>query len=233
MKKYLVMLLVVCLTLVGCTAKDNEIKGEIERKGFITEVDVTGNRLLVDDPDNGLIWLTLPSFGDITKYEVNQEVFVWIDGGIKESYPSQATARNIEIFGEEGISLHPFDFSNHSFPPNPTGVVTIGETNYDMVRGGFEWTRGNESVTTDAKGPTQIAENFEPIVVEANNKANIVIEQNPTLSVYIWDAEQRTITTVKDGQITLPATNGLVIYEVVAKWSNGEASFTFVVDITE
>lgn len=230
MKKHLVLLLVVGLTLVGCTAKDNVSEGQIDRKGFITEVDVTGNRVLVDDPDNDLIWLTLPSFGDITKYEMNQEVVVWIDGGVKESYPAQATARNIEILGAEELSFHEFNFSNHAFPPNLAGFVNIDGTRYDMAKGGYRWTKGNQVTQTDAAGPTQIAEKFEAIIVAANSKAKIVIEQDPCLRVYTWNAEQEAIA-VEEGQISLPATSGRYIYEVVAKWTNGEVSFTFVVEV--
>jgi Protein of unknown function (DUF3221) len=218
------------LTFVGCDSNDDTVKGQIDRQGIITEVDVTGNSVLVDDPDNGLIWLTLPSFGDITKYEVNQEVVVWIDGGVKESYPAQATARNIEILGAVELSFHEFDFRSHEFPPNLAGFVDIDGTRYDMANGGYRWTKGNQVTQTDAAGPTQIAENFEAIVVAVNSKAKIMIEQNPSLSVYTWNAEQETVA-VEDGQISLPATSGRMIYEVVAKWTNGEVSYTFVVEV--
>lgn len=230
MKRYLVLLLIVCLTLVGCDAKDNAVKGQIDRKGFIIEVDVTGNRVLVDDPDKGFIWLTLPSFGDITKYEVNQEVVVWIDGGVNESYPAQAAALNIEIVKAEQLSPDAFDFSNHEFPPHLKGFVEINGTSYKMEEGGFKWTRKNQSIMTDAAGPTQIAEKLEPIIVEANSEATIVIEQNPSLSVYTWNAEQQAVTTEGE-RIALPATVGPTIYEVVAQWTNGRVSFTFVVDV--
>lgn len=230
MKRYLVLLFIVCLTLVGCDAEDNTVKGQVDRKGLITEVDVLGNRVLVDDPDKGLIWLTLPGHGDITKYEVDQEVVIWINGGIDDSSPAQATALNVEILGAEKLSLHEFDFSNHAFPPSLDGFVTINGTRYDLAKGGFRWTKGNQTTTTDAAGPTQIAENFEGIIVEANSKANIMIEQNPSLSVYAWDVERKTVA-VEKGQILLPTTNGRYIYEVVAKWTNGDASYTFVVEV--
>ncbi len=230
MKRYLVFLLIVCLTLVSCDAKDNAVKGQIDRKGFINEVDVTGNRVLVDDPDNGLIWLTLPKHDDIKNYRVNQEVVVWIGDGIKESLPAQAVALNIEILRAEEFTIHEFDLSNHAFPPNLAGFVNIDGTRYDMAKGGYRWTIGDQVTQTDTAGPTQIAEKFEAIVVAANSKAKIVIEQNPSLSVYVWNTEQEAVA-VEDGQISLPATSGRTIYEVVAKWTNGEVSFTFVVDV--
>ena len=233
MKRYQVLLLIVCLSLVGCDAKDNTVKGQIDRKGLITEVDVSGNRVLVDDLDKGLIWLTLPDHGDITMYEAGQEVVVWIGDGVKESSPAQAAALNIEVLVAKKLTLHAFDFSNHASPPRPAGFVDIDDTRYDMAKGGFSWTKGNQTIQTDAAGPTQLAERFEAIVVEANSKAMIVIEQSPSLSayaVYAWDAEPEAVA-LEEGFISLPSTSGRYIYEVVAKWTNGEVSYTFVVEV--
>ncbi|MFJ7935914.1 DUF3221 domain-containing protein [Sporosarcina sp. NPDC096371] len=230
MKGYLNLLLIVCLTLVGCNAKDNTDKGQFDINGLIIEIDMSENRLLVDDPDKGLIWLNLPDHEDIKTYETGQEVVVLIDGGIEESSPAQATALNIEILGSVGLSLQKFDFSNHAFPPNLAGFVDIDGSRYDLAAGGFRWTKGNQTAMTDAAGPTQIAENFEAVVVEANSKAKIVIEQNPTLSVYAWDTEREAVAA-EEGLISLPSTSGRYIYEVVAEWANGEVSYTFVVEL--
>ncbi|MDR7078893.1 hypothetical protein J2Y03_003950 [Neobacillus niacini] len=45
----------------------------------------------------GLIWLSLPEGSDIKTFEKGQTVAVWTDGKIRESYPLQGTALNIEI----------------------------------------------------------------------------------------------------------------------------------------
>lgn len=230
MKRYFFLLLIVCLNLVGCNDKDKAVKGQIDSKGIITEIDVKGNRVLVNDQDMGFVWLALPDHGDITKYKEGQEVVVWIDGGIDESSPAYAKALNIEMVGSARSSLHSFDFKNHEFPPHLPGFITIGETRNDMAKGGYEWTKGNQSVQTDAASPTQVAEKFSAIVVEPNSKASIEIEQNPDLSVYIWDAERSTVL-IEGNELTVPTKSGRYIYEVLAKWSNGEVSYTFVVEV--
>ena len=51
----------------------------------------------MEDKKVGLVWVTLHENGDISKYEKGQEIVVWIKGGIKESSPAQADARNIEF----------------------------------------------------------------------------------------------------------------------------------------
>ncbi|KAA0965721.1 hypothetical protein FQ087_05405 [Sporosarcina sp. ANT_H38] len=115
MKRYLFLLLIVCMNLAGCEAKDKAVEGQIDSKGIFTEVDVEGNRVLVNDPDMDFIWLALPDHGDITKFEEGHEVVLWIAGPIAESSPASAKALNIEIVEAAQPSLHPFDFRNHGF----------------------------------------------------------------------------------------------------------------------
>ncbi|WP_396954228.1 DUF3221 domain-containing protein [Neobacillus niacini] len=52
---------------------------------------------MVEDEKLGLIWLSLPEGSDIKTFEKGQTVAVWTDGKIRESYPLQGTALNIEI----------------------------------------------------------------------------------------------------------------------------------------
>lgn len=92
--------MVICFVLLGC-AQTNDVKGEFDLKGIILEIDGDGNRILMDAENEGLVWITLKK-GDITtNYEVGQEIVVWIDGGIAESYPAQAKVLNIEIVASD------------------------------------------------------------------------------------------------------------------------------------
>lgn len=95
-KKYVILLLILCFALVGC-GKEDHVKGSYDFKGIVTEMDNEGNRILVDDKDKGLVWVTLPDQMKIDRFEKGVEVVVWVDGGIKESYPAQAKARNVEL----------------------------------------------------------------------------------------------------------------------------------------
>ncbi|WP_391205824.1 DUF3221 domain-containing protein [Psychrobacillus sp. L4] len=232
MKKHLILLLILCFTLVGCNQKEDAVKGGIDKKGIITKIDSKGNRILVDDVDTGLIWIAMPDNGEIKNYEEGQEVVIWIDGGIDESYPAKAKALNIEHSNgnQSQSSLPKFIFKNEKFPPSINCFVKINDIRYEMTKGNSKWKNENESVQTDAASPTQIAESFKVIAVEPNNKITIEIEQNPNLSVYLWDSEEDEVTFEKK-QITVPTNQGRYIYEVVAKWSNGEISYTFVVEV--
>lgn len=134
MKNYLLLLLICFLALVGCNAKEKAVAERLEIKGIIIGIDIEGNRILVDDPDTGFIWLALPAHDDIKKYEEGLEVKVWIDGGIDTSSPAYAKAFMIKLLEEQFI-LHKFDFKNNEFPPYPYGFVEIDETSYEMATG--------------------------------------------------------------------------------------------------
>jgi hypothetical protein len=90
------MLLVLSL-IVGCNGDKDDMKGEFDIKGTITEIDGKGNRILVKETESKLIWITLQENGNINKFDKGQVVAVWIDGLIAESAPAQGKASNIEI----------------------------------------------------------------------------------------------------------------------------------------
>lgn len=126
--------------------------------------------------------------------------------------------------------------NENEFPPSISGVVRVNNAQHEMVVGGYKWERkqGSETqaVQTDSASPYQIAEDFKAIALEQNQKVTIDIEENPELYVYLWtkDGREKEIT-LKDNQITVPASKGQYIYEVLAKWNNGEVSYTFVAEV--
>ncbi len=105
-----------------------------------------------------------------------------------------------------------------------------------MIVGGFRWERkqgsGTQIVQTDAASSYQIAENFKAFALEQDQKITIEIEENPELVIYLWNKNGREKEiTLTDNQITAPTSKGRYIYEVLAKWTNGEVSYTFFVEV--
>lgn len=91
MKKYLIFSFIfIFIILSGCN-----VKGDYDIKGTVMEV--ASSRILVEDEKLGLIWLSLPDGTDGNDYKKGQSVAVWTDGKIRESYPLQGTALNIEV----------------------------------------------------------------------------------------------------------------------------------------
>lgn len=96
-KKGFIFLFLSCFLLTACSAEGEEVKGEIDIKGNVVEVDSTENSILVEDTQKGLIWVALHESGEIKDYEIGQEAVVWVEGGIDTSSPASAKALHIEI----------------------------------------------------------------------------------------------------------------------------------------
>ena len=122
------------------------------------------------------------------------------------------------------------------FPPSMTGLIQVNEAEYEMKAGGYRWERktasGMEVVRTDAATPNQIGEEIEAIRIEPNSTITIEIDENPEIDVYLWNANgKEKAVPVHNKEISAPNHVGTYIYEVVATWSTGEVSYTFVVDV--
>lgn len=114
------------------------------------------------------------------------------------------------------------------------GKIIVDETEYEMRVGNYKWKGEKMSIeqvgSTDT--PMEIAKGFNDLVIEKNSKIEILIEDDPNLTVYQYseDGKSKEIT-LTEKQITVPSNSGHYIYEVVGKWSDGEASFIFDVEI--
>ncbi|KZE69147.1 hypothetical protein AWM68_02445 [Fictibacillus phosphorivorans] len=122
------------------------------------------------------------------------------------------------------------------FPPVMAGYMDVKGKKYEMQQGNYRWERkkgsDTEVVTTDAASPNQIGESFRAIKVQPNATVNIEIEENPKISVYQWNESGREKeVNVKNNQLAVPSSKGRYIYEVLAKWSDGEVSYTFGVEV--
>jgi hypothetical protein len=122
------------------------------------------------------------------------------------------------------------------FPPSMTGLINVKGKEFSMKAGNYKWERkkGSETevVQTDAASPSQIGESFNAIGLEPNANINIEIEDNPKISVYQWNENGRDKEVIlKNKSLSVPSNKGRYIYEVLAKWSNGEVSYTFAVEV--
>lgn len=90
-----------CFLLAACSNEGEEVKGKMDIKGNIVEVDRSTNSILVKDEQKGLTWVALHENGDVKDYEEGQEVAVWVDGGIDTSSPASTKALNIEIINSK------------------------------------------------------------------------------------------------------------------------------------
>jgi hypothetical protein len=135
-----------------------------------------------------------------------------------------------DISLQKGTGENDYEFDDGEFPPLVPGYIVAKGNKNEMAKGNYKWTKGNTTVQTDAAGPTQIAETYKAIQLAPNEKVKIDVEQSPQLTTYIWSQDE-PMKRSTGKEISVPTDPGRYIYEVVAKWANGEVSYTFVIEV--
>lgn len=125
---------------------------------------------------------------------------------------------------------------SEEFPPKMSGAVIVEAKTYGISEGNTKWERKQgletEVAMTDAASPLQLAETADAIKAEPNSPIQLEIEQDPDLSVYLWGKTNRLEEIeLTDNQFAAPSSRGRYVYEVFAKWQNGEVSYTFVLEV--
>jgi hypothetical protein len=119
----------------------------------------------------------------------------------------------------------------------PDAIATVNDKDIEISKGSYHWEEkgifSNKAVVADAAAPHQIAEQLETKIVDQGSVVNIKFSDNskPQLNAYLWGSEKRgKELSLKENHLTLPSEAGTYAIEVMAKWSNGDASYTFVVE---
>ena len=81
--------------LFGCIGDTDY--GTVDRHGEIIDVDRAANRILVNDLEQGRIWVDLSAVDDPGRFHSPLEVNVWLDGPVLESDPAQGKAKKVEV----------------------------------------------------------------------------------------------------------------------------------------
>lgn len=120
----------------------------------------------------------------------------------------------------------------------PAATVKISDALVKIKKGTYEWETkslfSSSVIHADAAAPFQIAEEMEAFKVPQNANGNIEFsdQSEPELAVFLWQGEERgKELTLKQNQFTFPSQGGRQIIEVFARWPNGYASYTFVVEV--
>lgn len=128
--------------------------------------------------------------------------------------------------------------SNETKEEPPEAIVKINDENIETARGTYQWEKkrllSNTTVIADAAAPFQIAEDMKAKIVEQSSVANVEFNDGsqPQLQAYLWEGEKRgEELPLNQHYITLPSEKGKYVIEINAKWSNGDSSYTFVVEV--
>lgn len=98
MRKKLILFGILCAMLSGCNSEEDEMKGEAQIIGTVT--DKRSGSILVEEEDSEMVWVRVPEGQSIYDYEIGQEVLVWTDGALMESDPPKANSLHIEVVDE-------------------------------------------------------------------------------------------------------------------------------------
>lgn len=98
------------------------------------------------------------------------------------------------------------------------GLITVGDTENEMILNeeGYKGIPLNE-----------YANQLPPIFSRPNGTATIHIENNPQVTVYLWENE----VPLASNSFSLPYETGRYVYNVEANWPNKEASFITVIEV--
>lgn len=114
------------------------------------------------------------------------------------------------------------------------GKVINDDKEYPMIIGDFEWIEEdfevNKKSTLDKRG---LADEFETLEMKKGGKLKIEIEDSPLLLKINQEIEDGSIQSVDiiENEITLPTKEGYYIYEVNAKWDEGNITYIFDINI--
>lgn len=119
--------------------------------------------------------------------------------------------------------------------PKPPGLtIYAGEEMIRPVLGTYSWGVDNKDGTTsgieaDSFAPPELVKNNNSIQVTADTNVELVFEEQPeSYTMRIWDDDNNIVS--ESSEFVLPS-EGKVIYEVLAHWEQGKASYAFSLNI--
>ncbi|QCR33732.1 hypothetical protein [Lysinibacillus sp. SGAir0095] len=114
------------------------------------------------------------------------------------------------------------------------GKVVSDNKEYTMIIGDFGWVEedfeANKKSLLDKKG---LADEFDTLELEKGTKIKIEFDESPLSLKMSEEGEDGIINSIdiREDEITLPTNEGYYIYEVNAKWDEGNISYVFDVNI--
>ncbi len=119
-------------------------------------------------------------------------------------------------------------------PKPPELLIQVGEETLSPVLGTYSWSVENEDRTfdgieVDSVAPPELVRTTEPIQVTEDTTIMLDFEEEPdSYTVRIWDEDNTILSESSDIDLS---GEGEVIYEILAHWPQGTASYAFSLEI--
>ena len=118
-------------------------------------------------------------------------------------------------------------------PPNL--VISVDGDTIQPIVGTYSWSRQNSdgaatSIHADSDAPPGLVKDQEPLIVTSSSEMTFDFEIPPTkYEIRAWDKDNNVTGTYDE--VDLSEHEGTVIFEVLAHWEQGTASYAFLLDV--
>ena len=118
-------------------------------------------------------------------------------------------------------------------PPKLT--VSVEGNKIIAGRGSYSWSKDNgdgttESIYSSTGPPPEFA--GKELLVKSQSEVQLFFEEAPSYyEVRIWETDNNIAIPVTDNTFTTTQDKGNVIYEVVANWEHGTATYAFSLNV--
>lgn len=119
----------------------------------------------------------------------------------------------------------------------PTLKVRFENERIDAELGPSSWviTNGDGTKTaieTDTGPPPELVQGKKALVVPPESTLQLTFSEKPMkVTVNIWEEDEQLRQDFANMELTVPAADGLIVYEIIATWEQGQVIYAFSVDV--
>lgn len=135
-----------------------------------------------------------------------------------------------KVVNNEGLGSS----SKSVIPKPPRLTVYVGEETIRPLLGTYSWSVDNgdgtgRAIEADSFAPPEMVKDNNSIQVTSDTTVELVFDEQPErYTVRIWDADNNIVNS--SNKVVLSG-KGKIIYEVLAHWEQGTASYAFSLDV--
>ena len=114
------------------------------------------------------------------------------------------------------------------------GKIIVDNKEYNLIHGYYTYKDKDVEINMLSPfTPIEAADQFDNLKAKKSSTIEIKLENKTTnITLYQWYEDGAVEEVILDRNIlTVPAEEGYYIYEVVGKWSNGETTLVFDIDV--
>ena len=134
-----------------------------------------------------------------------------------------------------GLGLY-FVFSQYNARP-PVPLITVNDQNVTVVQGSYCWEVLITTTCAEEVSPPELInfQYFQPVELLPESPVKIEFNNKPienTLRAHLWVNNEKIETIqLNNNVLTAPKAKGVYIYEITARWKNGNSSYVFVMQV--